>query len=73
MKTGIVNSKELGNCWLPARFLGARCSRVMQCNYPEKRTCRAVDAEVVYLQAKKQSAVERIDKEIDMLQSMKAR
>ena len=51
VKTAIVSSKELGtNCWLACRFLeGGRCLRVMRCNYPEKRTCKAVDTEISYL------------------------
>lgn len=50
-RVAIVTLKELGtNCWLPARFIGgARCARVMACNYLEKRTCRAVGAEVTHL------------------------
>lgn len=43
----IVNSSELGtNCWLPVRFCGGRCQRVMVCKYPEKRTCKAVQTEL---------------------------
>ena len=46
MKTAIVNSKDLGtNCWSTHRFLGGRCDRVMTCNYPEKRTCKAVESQ----------------------------
>jgi len=47
-KWGVVSLKELGtNCWLAKRFLkGGRCDRVMECNYPEKATCKAVEAEV---------------------------
>jgi len=46
-----VSIQELGmNCWLPRRFIeGSRCCRVMECNYPEKRTCKAVDAEIAWL------------------------
>lgn len=49
--TAIVSSKELGtNCWLSARFIeGKRCCLVMRCTYPEKKTCKAVDAEIAYL------------------------
>lgn len=48
----IVKSSELGtNCWLPARFCdGVRCDRVYRCTYPEKSTCKAVDAELEYEQ-----------------------
>lgn len=51
--TAIVNSKELGaRCWLAARFCdGKRCHRVMDCDYPEKETCKAVQAEKEYLRA----------------------
>ena len=50
-RTAIVTIKELGtNCWLSERFIeGSRCCRVMDCNYPEKRTCKAVDAEIAWL------------------------
>jgi hypothetical protein len=48
----IVTLKELGtNCWLPRRFIkGRRCPRVFDCTYPEKKTCRAVDAEIAHMQ-----------------------
>lgn len=51
MQHAVVSSKELGtNCWLPRRFIeGCRCPRVMSCGYPEKKTCKAVDAEIVHL------------------------
>jgi hypothetical protein len=50
-RTAIVTLRELGfNCWSPARFIaGARCARVEVCNYLEKRTCKAVGAEVAHL------------------------
>jgi len=69
METKIVSSKELGtNCWSTARFSeGKRCPRVMQCNYPEKRTCKAVDAEIAYLDAKLTATQQRIEKQIDRL------
>jgi hypothetical protein len=53
MKAAIIKSSELGsNCWLPARFCGGdRCPRVEDCNYPEKATCKAVDAEKAYIKA----------------------
>lgn len=73
IKTATVNSKELGtNCWLPKRFTGgSRCCRVMTCSYPEKRTCKAVDAEIEYLKSQKQTLIENIDKKVDTLQSTK--
>jgi len=50
-RVAIVSSKELGTrCWLAARFIeGSRCDRVMACSYPEKKTCRAIAAEVTHL------------------------
>jgi len=50
--TAIVSSKELGtNCWLAGCFIegDGRCCRVFLCNYPEKKTCQAVHAEITYL------------------------
>jgi len=46
-----VTVKELGTrCWLTKRFIKVeRCDRVYLCNYTEKKTCRAVDAELEYL------------------------
>ena len=51
MKTAIIKSSELGtNCWLACRFVeGSRCDRIMFCTYPEKATCKAVDAEIEFL------------------------
>jgi hypothetical protein len=73
MQTAIVNSKDLGtNCWLAKRFTGgSRCCRVMACNYPEKHSCKAIDAEIAYLQSHKQTLIEEIDKKIDILQISK--
>ena len=50
-KHKIVNIHELGtNCWVSARFVeGARCQRVFECLYPEKKTCKAVAAERAYI------------------------
>jgi hypothetical protein len=50
-KIATVSSKELGSrCWSTARFIqGVRCPRVMDCDYPEKKKCVAVDAEIAYL------------------------
>jgi hypothetical protein len=50
-RTAVVSLQELGtNCWLPKRFIqGGRCARVMECNYPEKAKCKAVQAEVDFL------------------------
>ena len=46
-----VTVKELGTrCWLTKRFIKVeRCDRVYVCNYPEKKTCQAVKAEIIYL------------------------
>ena len=73
MKIAIVNSKDLGtNCWLARRFTGgSKCCRVMTCNYPEKHTCKAIDAEIAYLERKKQCLIERIDEKVDILQKAK--
>ena len=75
MKTAIVSSKELGaNCWLTQRFIeGSRCSRVMRCKYPEKRNCKAVDAEIAYLRQKRQEAVKQIHTKISKLIAEKTR
>jgi hypothetical protein len=72
MTTAIVNSKDLGsNCWLAARFCGNRCARVMRCTYPERQTCKAVDAEIEHLQSEKQTCISSIDTRITILQKMK--
>jgi len=72
MKTAIVRSEDLGlNCWLPARFSGVRCDRVMQCSYPEKRTCKAIDAEISFLESQKQAVVSNVDDKLDILRNMK--
>ena len=68
-KTAIVSSKELGtNCWSSFRFIrGLRCPRVMRCTYPEKKTCRAVEAELEYLQQEKERQVKSIDAKVGQL------
>lgn len=68
-KTAIVSSKELGTkCWSSFRFIqGLRCPRVMRCAYPEKKTCRAVETELKYLQEEKERQAEAIDAKIDQL------
>lgn len=50
-KFAIVKTSQLGlNCWKPARLIeGVRCERVMECKYPEKATCKAVEAEMLFL------------------------
>lgn len=69
MKHAIVSSKELGtNCWITARFIdGLRCPRVMSCKYPEKKTCRAVIAELNYLRNESKRLVSYIGNKIDKL------
>ena len=63
METGAVKVSELGkNCWLPHRFLGGRCKRVYRCKYPEKKTCKAVDAEIEHLKAQKEKTIVGMDK-----------
>ena len=41
-KIAIVNSSELGACWLPKRFVGDchECERVEKCKLPEARKAR---------------------------------
>ena len=60
--TAIVTLKELGtSCWQAKRFIKReRCYRVYQCNYPCKKTCRAVDAELEYLHQEMQRQVASI-------------
>lgn len=56
----IVSSKELGtNCWLVRRFIqdGDRCPRVWVCNYPEKKTCQAVKAEIHHLMGEQERLI----------------
>ena len=43
----------------------------MDCTYPEKCTCKAVDVEIEYLQSQKQTLTENIDRKINTLQKMK--
>ena len=46
----VIKSSELGlNCWSPSRFItGHRCGMINRCSYPEKTTCEAVEAEILY-------------------------
>ena len=71
----IVSSKELGtNCMLPKRFIpGERCNRLWLCNYPEKKTCQAVHAEIAHLNQEKKRLVAvsiNLDKRIEELAAM---
>lgn len=68
-KTAVVSSKELGTrCWLTARFIeGKRCTRVMGCQYPEKKTCKAVDAEIAYLHRHRREVIDRTHSKITKL------
>ncbi len=52
-QTAVVTRQELGtNCWLAKRFMkGGCCDRVWTCSYPEKKTCKAVLAEIEYKRA----------------------
>lgn len=65
----IVSAKELGtNCWLTRRFIeGTRCERVMRCTYPEKKTCKAVDAEIAYLRQERREAEGRFQAKMSEL------
>jgi len=68
--TAIVTAQELGvYCWLAKRFIkGSRCCRVFECKYPEKKTCRAVDAELEYLHQEMERQVAFLaDKEAQLL------
>lgn len=61
MQHAIVKSSELGtNCWLPVRFCGGRCQRVLDCKYPEKRTCKAVQTEIEYINAYTKAETEKL-------------
>ena len=69
VKHAVVSSEELGTrCWLPARFIeGVRCKRVMRCNYPEKKTCKAATAELLHLNAQVIECQKRIGEKIGRL------
>lgn len=72
MKTGAVKLSELGkNCWLAERFVGGRCKRVMDCKYPEKKACKAVDSEIAHLQDKALGAQISTREDIRKLQKAK--
>jgi hypothetical protein len=62
MEYAIINSKTLGsNCWLPARFCGnTRCQRVEACKYPEKSNCKAVQAEIDYINTSTEKQIKEI-------------
>lgn len=68
-QTKIVSSKELGTrCWSTARFIeGKRCSRVMGCQYPEKKTCKAVDAEIAHQHQRRRGIAEKTHSKITKL------
>lgn len=72
----IVNFSELGtNCWHPCRFIrdDGRCDRVYTCNYPEKKKCQAVHAEIRRLkehQANLATIYENVDNTIEALEKM---
>lgn len=69
LKHTIVDSSELGlNCWLPAQYVdGVRCGRVMRCTYPDKKTCKAVDAEIAHLHKRRRDTLERAHDKISKL------
>jgi len=75
-QTAIVTLKELGiNCWAARRFVegGSRCDRFMLCNYPERETCRAIDAEIAYLQEQRTkllASAEKVGQTIKILENM---
>ena len=74
-KAAIVTLKEMGlNCWLPKRFIeGSRCDRVMECTYPEKKACKAVDAEIAYIRKAKEETEARSRAKINKLLADKRR
>ena len=69
VKVASVTLKELGtNCWLPIRFIeGSRCQRIMECTYLEKKTCKAVYAEIAYLRKTKEEAEAHFHTKINKL------
>ena len=74
-KTTIVKSSELGsNCWLAKRFIEgvSRCPRVMECKYPEKKTCKAVDTEIGYLKDALKKTAEQTKAKIFQLERERA-
>lgn len=64
-----VTIQELGTrCWLPKRFVeGGRCDKVFRCDYPEKKTCKAVDAEIKHLSKRLEDATEGLQAKIEQL------
>jgi hypothetical protein len=72
VKVKVVMASQLGNCWLPARFIeGATCGRVEKCTYPEKKTCKAVDTEIKLLEDQLQTLTKRHVDKIMELKAMK--
>lgn len=69
VKHTVVSSKELGTrCWSTARFItGERCPRVMHCKYPEKKSCKAVLAEIDHLQQQRNKFLERFHAKLSKL------
>lgn len=64
MNSAIINSKGLGtNCWSAHRLCGGRCQRVMRCIYPEKATCKAVQAEIDYLNNYYANEIDRLQRQ----------
>lgn len=49
------------NCWSPKRFCGGRCDRVFRCNYPDKKTCKAVASEVAYIEQNSATRIAKIE------------
>ena len=65
----IRNNHQLGNCWSPHRFCGGRCSMVERCHYPEKKFCKAVDAEIEYLNARAKQSADRHKEKIAQIKN----
>ncbi len=74
-QVAVVKAHELGlRCWLPQRFIeGTRCSRVLVCTYPEKKACKAVDAEIAYYQKRIQETTRELYGKIESLIAERAK
>ena len=69
MNTAIVTNKQLGtNCWSSYRFCyGMRCGKVMTCTYPEKQTCKAVEAEKAHIKERAEKVIKECEETLAML------
>jgi len=71
----VVTIKQLGsNCWLVSRFIArSRCPRVFKCSYPELKTCKAVETEIAFQQARTQEITEQANAKVARLNAKTAR